>query len=280
MLTNTFRLKMFSWNSISRSSDEGIRIIATLDAKLQVYSPTYTFILCYLLANIVLFFFGAVDEYNRWDDDLLRAWTIGIARGCGNTLNLNIALEFLLASRMTLSKLRNSIFGAVLPIDRAMPELHSLIGYVSIISAVLHGIFHSIAGLSRGMWQPGFGGWTWCFATGLVLLSLFSVMVTTAMKPMRHKNFERFINVHLVGAFLFFPLICIHGFYNGSLYSYKWVVGPVLVYVVDRFVRKRSENTTSVNVKVSQDYDNLVYDRDIGTLHFHFIYSGLFSSRS
>lgn len=249
-----------------QAKNDAIHAIAVSDARLQVYSSKYTFMLSYFLTNIVLFFMGAVNEYLRWPDDPLRAWTISIARGFGIMLNLNIAMEFLLASKMTLSVLRNSILGAVLPIDQAMPALHTFVGYVSFTAAVFHGLFHSIGGMARSMWTPGFGKWTWCVATGFVLLGLFLLMLLTAAKPMRNANFERFINVHLVGVTLFFPLICLHGFYNGDLYTYKWVVGPASIYVVDRIVRKLAVNAASVRVEVESKSDELCNRGDISEL--------------
>lgn len=247
-----------------QAKDDAIHFIAVSDARLLVYSPKYTFMLSYFLTVVVMFFLGAVEEHFRWPNDPLRAWTIPVARGFGYILNLNIALEFLLASRMALSLLRNTVLGTVLPIDQAMPAFHVFVGYVSFVAAVLHGIFHCIGGIIRNMWTPGFGKWTWCVVTGLVLLSLFALMLITAVKPMRNANFERFMYVHLVGAALFFPLICLHGFYTGDLYTYKWVVGPAVIYVVDRVVRKLSENSASVLIQVNTDSDDLVFEGDIG----------------
>lgn len=250
-----------------QAKNDAIHAIAVSDARLQVYSPKYTFMLCYFLTNVTIFFMGAADEHSRWPNDPLRAWTISIARGFGYLLNINIAMEFLLASKMILSVLRNSVLGAVLPIDQAMPALHTFVGYVSFTAAVLHGIFHSIGGMARNMWTPGFGKWTWCVVTGFVLLSLFLLMLLTAAKPMRNANFERFINVHLVGVTLFFPLICLHGFYNGNLYTYKWVVGPAFIYVMDRVVRKLFVNSASVRIQVNSESEELVNGGDISELY-------------
>lgn len=250
----------------SKARDEGIRFIAIFDAKLQVYSPKYTFLLSYLLTNIVLFFFAAVDEFFNWPKDSLLAWSLCIARGFGYVLNLNVALIFLLASKMTLGLLRNTVLAAILPIDQAMPDLHSLVGYVSFVSAVLHGTFHCLGALAGNLWEPGFGKWTWCVVSGFILLSMFGSIIATAMLPMRQRNFELFMRMHLMGATLFLPLICLHGFYNGKLYSYKWIIVPAIIYLLDRLIRKRSENQESVRIHVDSVYQNLVYGGDIGKL--------------
>lgn len=248
----------------SRASDEGIRFIAILDAKLQVYSSKYTFLLSYLLTNIVLFFFAAVDEFFNWPNDPLLAWSLCIARGFGFVLNMNVALIFILASKKTLGVLRNTVLGAVLPIDQAMPEMHSLVGYVSFLSAALHGTFHCIGALAGNLWAPGFGKWTSCVVSGFVLFSLLGAIVATALRPMRRRNFELFIRTHIMGATLFIPLLCLHGFYNGKIYSYKWSIVPAFVYLLDRLIRKRSENQASVRIHVDSVYQNLVYGNNIG----------------
>lgn len=257
-------LSMVSPSVASSASDDGIRFIAIFDAKLQVYSPKYTFLLSYILTTCVLFFFSAVDEYFNWPEDAFLAWILCIARGFGHVLNFNIALIFLLASKKTLGLLRNTVIGAVLPIDEAMPELHSFIGYVSFVSAVIHGTFHYIAALGRNLWAPGFGKWTWCIVSGFIVLALFGTIVATAMRPMRKRNFEAFIRAHLVGATLFIPLICLHGFYNGKLYSFKWILGPAIIYVLDKCLRKWSEHQASVRIHVDSAYRNMVYGGDIG----------------
>lgn len=166
--------------------------LTELDALLSVYSASVTFLLSFILANIVLFSFGAVEEHGRWEG-ALRSWGIGIARGFGYCLNLNVVLILLLACRATLTALRKTILNVVIPFDKAMPLYHSFCGYSTLVCAILHAAGHS-SGFPKNMWAiTGFLGWRYCVITGFVLFSILSVLVLFASKPMRDKNFELFL---------------------------------------------------------------------------------------
>lgn len=245
-------------------SDDYIRYIATFDAKLQVYSPKYTFLLSYFLGNIVLFLFPAVDEYLSWQEHGYLSWIICIGRGWGRILNLNIALLFFLASKKTLDLLRNTVISAILPIDEAMPELHSYIGYMCFGAATIHGACHCIASVGLKLWEVGFGKRTWCVVSGFIIFAMYGLMIVTSMSAMRKLKYEVFIYVHLFGSLLFIPLICFHGFYHSKLYSYKWVVGPATLYILDKLAGKLSENHASVRIHVDSKQKRLTCDAGIG----------------
>lgn len=228
------------------------RSIARLDVSLSVYSNIVTFVLAYVLTLLVLFCFGAAGEYGRWPNDKHRAFAIGAARGFGYALNLNVALVIILASKGVLTMLRRTALNAVIPFDKAMPKFHALVGYVTFFCACMHGVCHSIGGFPRGMWAlSDFGEWRYCVATGLVLLIVFSIMVSTAVKRIRDANFERFIYVHLIGAAMFFVLLTLHGFYLGKFYTYKWIAGPCGLYIIDRVHRKMKEKAGTVFIRVN-----------------------------
>ncbi|CAN8077150.1 unnamed protein product [Agarophyton chilense] len=248
--------------------EKALRILASIDARLQCYSPTYTFLLSYCLGNIVLFFFAAVKEYENWKDDAFVAWTVAIARGTGFILNLNIAIVILLASRKTLTFLRSTPISSLLPLDHAMPEMHTFVAVFSFALAILHGILHSVAGITRKFWAPGFGKWTYCFATGCTLVVIFVTIFVTAVPPARRTNFERFIHVHFVGAALFLPLLMLHGFYDGVIYTYRWILAPTLIYCVDKFISFGFQNKASLYVRVGAECRNSFQGGEITRLSF------------
>lgn len=250
-----------------REDDDWIRYIATLDAKLQVYSPKYTFLLSYFFTNCVLFFFPAVDEYLNWPEHGFLSIVICVGRGFGRVLNLNVALLFILASRKTLGFLRNTVVGTILPIDEAMPELHSFIAYACFAAATIHGVCHCIASTGMNLWAPGFGKNTWCIVSGYVIFSLYGLIVATSMAYMRRRRFEVFLHVHMFGSLLFIPIICLHGFYNAKPYSYKWVLGPAMLYLFDKLARKMSENQASVRIHVDSNQRKVTCSGGIGTRH-------------
>lgn len=165
--------------------------LSELDARLSVYSPSATFVLSFVLSNIVLFSFGFAEEHVRWGG-ALRSWGIGFARGFGYCMNLNVALILMLACRATLTALRKTVLNVVIPFDKAMPLFHSCCGWTTLFCAVMHGAGHSV-GFAREMWAlNGFLGWRYCVVTGSTLMVILGLLVFFASKPMRDKNFELF----------------------------------------------------------------------------------------
>lgn len=164
-----------------------------------------------------------------------------IARGFGFTLNFNAQLIFLLACRKLLTWLRSTPLSIFLPFDQAMPAAHMAIGYIIAGSAVVHAIFHLIAGLTPGDqrigWAGGFGGWTQAAVTGFVIATVMTTIIVTSLPSVRRKHFERFYQTHLVAAAVFFLLLIFHGMLAGALYTYKWIAAPVALYVIDRGLR-------------------------------------------
>lgn len=223
--------------------------VAEFDAKLSVYSNAATFCLAYGLTNVVLFTFGAAGEFARWPNDALRAYGIGIARGFGYCINFNVALTLILATRSLMTLLRGTALNAIIPFDKAMPLFHAFVGYATLVCAIGHGVFHSV-GFARNMWAlGGFLGWRYCVSTGIPLLAIFCGIVTFAYKPNRDSNFERFMGSHLIGATLFLGLLAFHGVYLGKLYTYKWILGPLALYIADRIYRKIVENNGTVSIR-------------------------------
>lgn len=223
--------------------------LAEFDATFSVYSSTATFCLAYGLTNLILFTFGAAGEYARWPHDPLRAYGIGIARGFGYCINYNVALLLMLATRTLMTLLRSTALNAVIPFDKAMPLFHAFVGYATLVCAICHGASHSV-GFARNMWAlTGLLGWRYCVSTGVPLLCTFIIIVLFAHKPNRDRNYERFTGSHLVGATLFILLLFFHGVYLGKLYTYKWIVGPLMLYVLDRLYRKVVENSGTVTIR-------------------------------
>lgn len=223
--------------------------VAEFDAKFSVYSNAATFCLAYGLTNVVLFAFGAAGEFARWPNDALRAYGIGTARGFGYCINFNVALILMLATRTMMTILRRTALNAIIPFDKAMPLFHAFVGYATLVCAIGHGVCHSV-GFARNMWAlGGFLGWRYCVSTGIPLFVILVGIVTFAYKPNRDSNFERFMVSHLIGATLFLGLLAFHGVYVGKLYTYKWILGPLALYIADRIYRKVVENNGTVSIR-------------------------------
>jgi hypothetical protein len=236
----------------SRSSKETTPFtqrLAEFDATFSAYSSTASFCLAYGLTNILLFTFGASEEYSRWPNDVVLRYGIGSARGFGYCINMNVALLLLVATRTLMTLLRNTPLNAVIPFDKSMPLFHAFLGYTTLIAATLHGACHSV-GFARNMWAlGGLFGWRFCVCTGFPLLFTLLVIVWFSHKPNRDRNYELFMCSHLAGTSIFCCLLAFHGVYLGKLYTYKWIMGPIVLYLSDRVYRKVVENNGTVFIR-------------------------------
>ncbi|OSX73467.1 hypothetical protein BU14_0346s0019 [Porphyra umbilicalis] len=219
--------------------------LARIEAAVCANGLTHLVLGVYLLVTASVWWFGAYKEFHFGHgvngEPIWQRWPISVARGFGYTLNLHVQFVFLVACRKLLTALRSTPISVLLPFDKAMPAFHMVVGYAIAVSATIHAIFHLIAGLTPGEkrigWMPGFGGWTHAAVTGFALYTVLATMVVTSLPAVRHKYFERFYRVHLLGAAIFFCLFVFHGLLEGHLYSYKWVIAPVALYVMDRGLR-------------------------------------------
>lgn len=210
---------------------------ARVESYLSSHAFVFIFLITYVNAVALMFFWGARDEYVHTTTPTMR-WFITVARGWGYTLNLNCALVILLASRLTFTLIRETPLNMIIPFDKSFPAFHIIVGYVILLAAILHGIFHLIWIIGWNRWGAGLWGVNMCVSTGFILLSIFILMVSTSQPKTRSNKFELFYFIHLTGAFLFFVLLLFHGVYNGVPYTYKWITGPLIVYSIDRIIRR------------------------------------------
>jgi len=205
----------------------------------------------YATANAIIFFLAATPEQRRWDVGHFRRFATPIARGSGNLINYNAAFLLLLSSRMVLTWLRNTPLNMVVPFDKAMPAFHMLVGYVLLVAAFVHTIAHGVTYFVGNLWAPGYTGTTSLFGTGCALLVLFSILGATSVKWMRTRRYEVFFYSHAVCAVGFFSLLLIHGLHHSKPHTYKFVVGPLLIYVLDRAARLAQEKRCSLVVSTN-----------------------------
>ncbi|KAI0565211.1 Ferredoxin-NADP reductase (FNR) nucleotide-binding [Gracilaria domingensis] len=118
-----------------------------------------------------------------------------------------------------------------------MPDLHRIVGVLIVLASIAHSIAHVITYIVQSPWRPGFGEATYLFVTGVVLLFLIIIIRIAARSAVYHSNYEVFFRVHVGGAVLAYGLLIIHGMHRGSLNSWKWVIGPVVIYVLDVIFR-------------------------------------------
>lgn len=224
---------------------------ARAEAILSTYAVTILFFITYGISVGLMFLWGLYSELSAKidpDRELLFDWLIGTARGAGYILNFNTALVILLASRLFITALRDTAFATALPLDKAFPKLHVVVGYTILLTLFIHVPFH-FAWLGRfNGWAAGLWNFNMTVATGIALLLVFIVMFVYARPKIRKDHFRLFYAVHLVGAFLFFLLLIFHGMYYADPETYKYISGPIVIYIFDRIIRRWRVSTHDLDL--------------------------------
>nr|QKI80118.1 NAD(P)H oxidase [Asparagopsis taxiformis] len=221
---------------------------ATLESHLSTHAFQLLALIIYALANALMFVWGAHDEFHHHTDANNLRWYICIARGAGYTLNLNTALVILLAARLFATYLRETPLQHILPLDKSFPAFHIVVAYTIAAAVVIHASFHLAWLVAYDMWETGMWGFTMSAATGVVLLVVFIVMFISAMPKYRKKHFRIFYLIHSVGALLFFGLLVFHGMYNRVPETYKWIAAPLIIYTIDRVLRRYKISTAELEL--------------------------------
>lgn len=243
--------------------------IALLSARVESYLSTNAFRLLFLsfyfTAVALMFAWGFKSEFtfeDNFEQDHFNTvrWFIGIARGMGYTLNLNTAFVILLAARLLFTKLRDSPLQLVLPFDAAFPKLHIIVGYTILFAVAFHVPFHFVWLFTWDAWTWGLWKFNMSVITGILLLIVFAVMLVFARPTIRKNHFRLFYAVHVIGALLFFALLVMHGMFRQRPETYKWVLPPLVLYTLDRFVRKSKISASEVELTAE---NSVLKDGDI-----------------
>ena len=186
----------------------------------------------YLVVNALLFL-EAFLEYRAAGASLY----IQIARGCGACLNLNGALIAVPMLRQSLTWVRRSFLGAIVPVDDAV-GIHAFIGEAMVVLSIVHGGAHVL-----NLWPaPSVGSIpvSLANATGVALLVVISLMWLFSRSFVRRSgHFEVFHVTHL-GYFAVVALLFAHG-----PNFWVWGTAPWLWFLVERFFRARRRSRTS-----------------------------------
>lgn len=241
------------------ASKWGRRSVCTTESVLSTNGFAYTFTGLYIVTTMLLFLREAVSESERHQD--FQKYVTAVSRGCGATINFNMAVVILLASRSTLGFLRETPLNMVLPLDKAMPDFHRVVGILIVFAGVLHAATHWVTYIIEKPWSGGYDGSTSLFVSGMILLILLISIRVVARTSVYQSNYEVFYRVHVGGGVAMFITLVIHGLHYGVPNSWKWVVGPVVIYVLDvgsrSFREKRSYLLVSKHSAVFQGPDIL-----------------------
>jgi len=232
--------------------------VSKIESYLSANGFALTFLGLYAVANVILFFFAATPERRLWPVGHYRRNLTPVARGAGNLVNFNAAFILLISARKLMSWLRNTPMNMVIPFDKAMPAFHMLVGRVFLAASLTHVAFHLPVYVVSKPWGPGYNGFTQLFITGSMLVALFGVLYGTSLRVNRSKRYELFWYSHAVCATLGFILLLIHGLHYGVYRTYRWVAGPMAVYIIDRLMRRAQQK--EVRMSVSRDVGALKGD--------------------
>eukprot|EP00184_Porphyridium_aerugineum_P000180 CAMPEP_0184693182 /NCGR_PEP_ID=MMETSP0313-20130426/1461_1 /TAXON_ID=2792 /ORGANISM="Porphyridium aerugineum, Strain SAG 1380-2" /LENGTH=932 /DNA_ID=CAMNT_0027151183 /DNA_START=116 /DNA_END=2914 /DNA_ORIENTATION=- len=245
-----------------------------LEAYLSNHATDLIILLMIVLSDITMAWWG-VWEFTapHWTtpSDVLR-YTLPIARCGGRLVSWNAALILLTGSKQLWTWIRKTPLHYAIPIDNVMPYYHKLIAWTIIASGcVIHLIpqIYNYASdtikLRGGMWTFGKGvAGTQLLITGILLTVGFSVFYITTLEKIRRTSvgFRIFWIAHVLGIVVVIPCLIIHGTQRGYPVTVYFMCGPLLVYLVDVFVRRLYPPammiTRSLEAKTFEDGDDKV----------------------
>ncbi|XP_069170298.1 NADPH oxidase 5 isoform X2 [Procambarus clarkii] len=200
-------------------------------------APALVFTALFVGVNAVVFLTRA---YQYSDTNLLEMG----ARACGQCLNLDCALLLLLILRRTMTRLRNSSLGHVLPCDQHV-HFHKMAGWTVFLLSILHTLFHianfvtlgDVTGITMNayMWDTSLGiGWVGGLAnpTGVVLMVILTIIVGFSHRFVRKSGyFEIFYWTHLL-SLPFWVFLILHG-----PNFWKWLLLPGIAFLLETCLR-------------------------------------------
>jgi len=223
-------------------------------------------LLLYIIGNVFAFTYKAVLYSQNDEAQAVFGQCITVARGAAQLLNLNACLILLPICRHFLTWLRGTKFRDMFPFDASV-EIHILIGIVIALFSTAHVCAHicdfyrfvradvddiyALFGDKLGVVPDGKAArYGLLFKqpaaiTGIIMVVCMLIGYTAIYY--RRKAFNIFWYSHHLLVVMLIALCC-HGI--GSLLepfqSVYWVIGPLTLYVIPRFLRETSCSNTKV----------------------------------
>ncbi|GJQ12710.1 hypothetical protein GpartN1_g4501.t1 [Galdieria partita] len=184
--------------------------------------------------------------------------SLPVAKGAGRVISINAALLLLTGCKATITWLRSTFVSCLLPIDKLMPFLHIRLYLIIAFCAALHAITQYVNYIT-GSFPWVFGLWTYHFPdptvqllmTGTLLVILLTAIAVTAGPWIRrsvNRGYNIFWTVHIIGFSCIYPLLILHGVLLGTPDSWKYILGPLVLYVIDVFYRARAISFKGLSV--------------------------------
>lgn len=223
-------------------------------ARLEAFVTRYAFAILlltiYVVANLMFFVWGAKEQFDFIDPGYpLWRWLSSVGRGAAWVINLNAALILLLVTKRFLTGLRNIHMLRIIPLDQSFPNAHALVAGVIFFLSVIHIPFALSWVIKYNQFGP-FKIWSISTTTvfGLALALVLLVLILTASQPCRKKNYKLFATCHAIGVILFFPLLCLHGVHREKPMTWKWIIGPLLIYAINKLFEKLQTKEYTMNL--------------------------------
>ncbi|KAG0249617.1 hypothetical protein BG011_009095 [Mortierella polycephala] len=231
--------------------------------------PRVLFLCIWTLLQLLVFYFS-FEIYNRSIHySQARAnlgITLGVSRGAAAVINFDCSLILFSVCRNLISLLRSTFLNNIVPFDKNI-LFHKTVAWSIVFFSVVHSVSHYVnyyhlervqqegqvkrsAQYMAFLTGPGF--------TGHVLILVLFLMVTSSVERVRKKGFEMFWYTHHL-FILFFLTLMSHGAFcfihadtppycKSSPNSYKFVLGSLLLYILERAVREiRARLPTSIS---------------------------------
>ncbi len=238
----SFRLRFSEHleNKPTRNSGSIARSWALGSARLEEFVSRYAFAILlltiYVVANLMFAVWGAKEQFTFIEPEYpLWRWLSSIGRGAAWAINLNVAFIFLLVTKRFLTGLRNIHLLRVIPLDQSFPHAHAIVAGVIFFLSLVHIPFALSWSIKYKQYGP-FELWSLSttVAFGVALTIVLLILCFTALRPVRRKHYKLFAAAHMIGVVLFIPLLCLHGVHHEEPMTWKWILGPLLVYALNK----------------------------------------------
>ncbi|KAF8930347.1 hypothetical protein BGZ47_000603 [Haplosporangium gracile] len=222
-----------------------------------------TIFLCFWSLLQVLIFYFSFEIYSRsahYSQARSKLGiTLGVSKGAAAVINFDCGLILFSVCRNLISVLRSTFLNSIVPFDKNV-LFHKTVAWSIVLFSVVHIVGHYINyyRLAQAQSQEGSGEvkrsaqymalFTGPGFTGHVLVLILFLMVTSSVERVRRKGFETFWYTHHL-FILFFLTLMYHGAFcfiradtppycKSSPGSYKFVLGSLFFYILERTVRE------------------------------------------
>jgi len=219
------------------------RLFLRLELSVQDRGISSTLLILYGILNVFMFLLGATEEISHKYHDL-RKVTLPIGRGFGFTLNLNCALILVPSCRALMTALQSSRIGSLVEFEKAT-KFHMLVAFAVIIGSIGHGSLQTANFVVLSLWniRSGIYSGAVLFGTGVALVVVLALIFLLSRRGLREnwRLYEMFWISHLLGMFVFFICLIIHGQHNAKLVTWYYVTPVLVIYACDVMYRILSQ---------------------------------------